>query len=173
MKIKLEYPYESYDGYLVTNSENRKNVCLIDKVTKKRTTISYARYLMSVKEQRILFPEEQVDHIDGNKTNDSVNNLQILSKGDNNRKNVMETNRTRKMVKMICPNCNNIFEKPLNMTHLQRKGHYTSCSKKCSYAILTKGLSIAELKLLGANQVIEFFRKNPVVSPHAYTMLKE
>lgn len=159
MKIELEYPYNNYKGYLVINPENRKNVCLVHKTTFKRTTISYARYLMSVKEKRILLPEEHVDHKDGNKTNDVIYNLQILTKGDNNRKSVIESNRTLKMVKMICPNCENIFEKPLRLTHLQKKGHYTSCSKKCSYKILSKGLSVSELKLLGINQIIEYFRK--------------
>ena len=159
MKTKLEYPYDDYDGYIVINSENRKNICLVNKITKNKTTISYARYLMSVKEKRKLLNSEHVDHIDGDKTNDIIENLQILSIGDNNRKKVIETNSTRKMVKMICPNCNQIFEKPLNNTHLQKKGNYTSCSKKCSYKILSKKLNNSELKLLGENQIIEFFRK--------------
>ena len=84
MKIQLEYPFNDYAGYLVINPEGRKNICLIplDK-TKKRTTISYARYLVSVNEKRILSKKEQVDHIDGNKTNDVISNLQILSAKEN------------------------------------------------------------------------------------------
>jgi len=170
MKIQLEYPYADYNGYLVVNSEGRRNVCLVHKLSKKRTTVSYARYLVSVHLKRVLLPNEQVDHIDGIKSNDILENLQILSKLDNNRKNVVETNRSRKMVRMTCPNCDKVFEKAFNSTHLQKKGHYTSCSKKCSYTILSKGFSITELKMLGNTQVIEVFRKPPAVSPQAYIL---
>ena len=159
MKIQLEYPYDDYNGYLVTNSENRKNICLVHKTNYSRTTISYARYLMSVKEKRKLLPEEQVDHIDEDKTNDIIYNLQILSKADNNRKSFIVRNKTRKMVQLVCPNCNIIFERCLNNTHLQKKGHYTSCSRKCSYEILSKKLTILELKNLGDNQIIKYYRK--------------
>ena len=44
-------------------------------------------------------------------------------------------------------------------THLQKKGHYTSCSRKCSYEILSKKLTILELKNLGDNQIIKYYRK--------------
>lgn len=159
MKLILEYPYQDFDGYLVTNPEGRKNICLVHKDSKKRTTVSFARYLMSIHEQRILLKNEQVDHIDGNKKNDVIENLQIISSSENILKSAKERNRTRKMVKLQCPNCNKVFEKPLNNTHLQKKGHYTSCSRKCSSLILSKGLSINELKLLGINQIIEHFRK--------------
>lgn len=159
MKIELEYPYDDYAGYLVTNPENRRNVCLIHKATRHRTTVSYARYLMSVKERRILSCDEQVDHKDGDKTNDTIENLQIISRADNIRKSFIEKGRTRKMAKMSCPNCRKIFIRPISLTYLQKGGHYTSCSRQCSYDILKKGLSIKELKQLGSDQIIEYFRK--------------
>lgn len=159
MKIITEYPYDNYIGYLVTNKDPRRNICLIHKDTRHRTTISYARYLMSVKEKRILLPEEHVDHIDGNRLNDDVKNLQILSATNNNIKSIIQNNRTEILVKMICPNCNNVFIKPLRNTYIKKKGYYTTCSKQCLYKILSKKLSIQELKELGNNQIIEQFRK--------------
>lgn len=87
MKIILEYPYTSVwkSGYLVTNRENRKNVILFNS-DKDRSTTSYARYLMSVKLKRFLTSDEQVDHIDNDKTNDDINNLQVLSVKENQQK---------------------------------------------------------------------------------------
>lgn len=46
---------------------------------KKKIFISYSRYLMCVKEGRILSKNEEVDHIDNNKTNDDPSNLQIIT----------------------------------------------------------------------------------------------
>lgn len=87
MKIKLKAPFsKDYDkGYLVTNSKNRKFVILYNSAN-DRTTIPYARYLMSVKLKRYLKDDEHVDHIDNDKTNDDINNLQILSQTENNQK---------------------------------------------------------------------------------------
>lgn len=84
MKIELQPPFDKEwkHGYLVTNKENRKMVCLVND-RKTRKTISYARYIMSVKLGRELSKEEQVDHIDNDKTNDSIDNLQILTAEDN------------------------------------------------------------------------------------------
>lgn len=159
MKIETQSPFNDYNGYIVINPENRKNVCLVHKHTKKRTTVSFARYLMSVKENRILSKEEHVDHIDGNKTNDAIENLQILSIKENNVKKIKETGRTEKMVELKCPGCETIFSRPVRSSHIIKKGHYSACSKKCSYGILKLGLSIDQLKELGSNQIVRYYRK--------------
>lgn len=85
---------------------------------------------MSVKEKRILKKDEHVDHIDNNKANDDINNLQILSLKENNLKEAKR--KGRKMVLLKCPFCKKIFEKERNKTHLQKKGNFTACSRKCS-----------------------------------------
>lgn len=58
-----------------------KNVCLVNDTT--RTTVSYARYLMSVKLGYLVPDHLQVDHIDNNKENDDINNLQLLTPEQN------------------------------------------------------------------------------------------
>ena len=159
MKIKSEFPFNDYSSYLVINPENRMNVCLIHNVTKKRTTTSYARYLMSVKEKRFLNQNEQVDHIDGDKTNDSIENLQILSAKENTIKHTVQKNITLKLVELKCPNCNTNFIKPLNNSFLQKGGKFSCCSKKCLHNFLKKKHSTEELMQIGANQIIRHFRK--------------
>lgn len=49
--------------------------------------MTYARYLMCIKEGRWLNRDEHVDHIDDNRLNDTIDNLQILSQAENNSKN--------------------------------------------------------------------------------------
>lgn len=80
MKIPVEPPFTGLwkHAYVVKNKENRNMVCLVNS-NKDRTTIALARYRMSVKLGRMLRDDEQVDHIDNDKTNDSIDNLQLLT----------------------------------------------------------------------------------------------
>lgn len=134
-------------------------VCLTFKESNKKTTVSYARYLLSCLFKRFLNKEEQVDHIDGDKTNDNIENLQILSGSANVRKHIIQTNRGHKIAVMECPTCKTVFERAYNKTHFQKKGHYSACSRDCSYAVLKLALSIEQLKNIGNSQLIEIKRK--------------
>ena len=100
MKIELEYPYSTIysKGYLV-NSQGRNTVLLYN-THEDRSSVSLARYKMAVHLRRFLKDCEHVDHIDGNKSNDSIHNLQILSCTENNRK----THCVGKYI-LICPIC--------------------------------------------------------------------
>lgn len=87
MKIELEKPFSEKwrKGYIVKNPENRQNVILYNS-DQDRKTISLARYNMGVKLGHEVPANVQVDHIDNDKTNDSIENLQLLSPGDNRAK---------------------------------------------------------------------------------------
>ncbi|RTK92194.1 MAG: hypothetical protein EKK61_05670 [Rickettsiales bacterium] len=107
MKINLEYPF-SNDwrlGYIVTNPENRKVVILYNNKI-QRSSISYARYLMSISLKRYLNDDEHADHIDNNKTNDIIENLQILTQKENNKK----SGKGRTYLSFTCPICNIKFK---------------------------------------------------------------
>lgn len=114
-KIELEYPYSEHwkSGYLVTNKENRKTVILVNNVTDRSST-QYARYFLAVKSKRFLTEEETVDHVDNDKTNDDLDNLQILSRKENIIKACKQPD-----VELTCPICDTIFYKSL--THLRGK----------------------------------------------------
>jgi len=80
-------PFEGYTVYGPTVHKNeRRYVHLVKKDYSHRGSMSLARYLMSVHLGRLLGQEEHVDHIDGDFTNDDIENLQILSPADNLRK---------------------------------------------------------------------------------------
>lgn len=87
MKIQLQHPYDKdwKQGYLQINSEGRRTVILYNS-PRDRSTTAYARYLLSIKIGRYLEDTEQVDHIDNDKTNDNVTNLQILTGKQNSTK---------------------------------------------------------------------------------------
>ncbi|WP_296683577.1 HNH endonuclease [Flavobacterium sp.] len=132
MKIDLEFPFLDFKaGYLNINKEPRRLVLLVRKDNTK-TTVSYARYLMSVKLKRLLNKEEQVDHIDNNKLNDSIENLQILSGLENTRKYVVSSGKKTKDIEMECPVCNAKFSKKRkNVISKITSGKTPTCSRRC------------------------------------------
>lgn len=131
MKMQTEYPFEEYDAYLNHHKKmDRMQVCLVHKISKKRKTILYSKYRMSVFLKRILNSDEEVDHIDGNKRNDSIENLQILSRKENLQKSNPPTGRS--MVTLICPFCEKEFTREKRQTHICKGGYKTFCSVKCS-----------------------------------------
>lgn len=129
-----EYPYDEYYLYIVFHKEEGRNYANLIPRDKnsglKRKTISYARYLMSVNEKRILNKDEHVDHIDNIKINDDINNLQILTLKENNIKAAKI--KGKKMVVLQCPLCKTLFERRRGQTHLVKGGYFTGCSRKCS-----------------------------------------
>lgn len=136
MKIELQEPFKSLwrNGYLITNRENRRHVCLVNN-DGDRTTISYARYLMGVKLGAIVSSDFEVDHKDDDKTNDDINNLQLLTKLENSLKE-NERYRIHEQVRytLHCTNC----ESPFILTEREWKMRVAQnlvnicCSRSCS-----------------------------------------
>lgn len=159
-KIDLEHPYKDLwrFGYLVTNSENRKNVILYTS-HKERSTVSYARYLMSVKLGRMLTDQEHVDHEDEDKTNDSISNLQILTPAQNTIKNTFYRVGSRSLVVISCPVCMTRFERRRGNTQLvpSLSGKITCCSRSCSGKMISLGKELRDV--VSVEQIFEEYRK--------------
>ena len=111
-------------AYLVSheNGDKRKRVYLIG-FDGSRKGMLYARYVWEAHNNKPLPEGFTIDHIDEDKTNDALENLQLLSNGDNIRKNV-ET-RTKRgelnvMLKLVCPICGVTFDFPKEISlHIQ------------------------------------------------------
>lgn len=130
MKIELESPFKEVwnCGYLVTNPENRKNVILYNNHS-NRTTISYARYLMSVKLGRFIEAGFEVDHIDNDKTNDSIENLQILTKEENREK---QNKLIRTKYELTCMVCGT------KVVLKRKQPNRKTCGRACGRKLLKK-----------------------------------
>lgn len=123
--MKVYGPYTRTDG--------RQHVCIIG-TDGYRKTQSYPRYLMEQALGRELLDNETVDHIDNDFTNNAIDNLQVISRQDNARKEMCRTHRKRKYVSFECPICGTIAEKPENYIkhnrNLGKAGPF--CSRKCA-----------------------------------------
>lgn len=76
-------------------------------------------------------PDEIIHHKDGNKHNNSIENLELLKRGEHTSFHNKE--RGKILVKLICPICNKEFEREYRQTHLVKKANkYTFCSRKCA-----------------------------------------
>lgn len=132
MALQAQFPYEKYKLYVVHHKKmNRKMACLVNpSIRNDRKTISYARYVMSVFLGRELTKEETVDHIDEDKTNDSLENLRILSRLDNQKSYV----ENRRVIK-TCPVC----AKKFSIGKKSRlEASFNTCSNSCKYTYLSK-----------------------------------
>ncbi len=129
MKINLKDPYRSdfKAGYCYKNSEPRRTVILV-RYDNSRTSTSYARYLMSCHLGRYLGDDEYVDHINDDKLDDRIDNLQILSPAENVSKSSRKT-----YLRCICPVCEKEFEVAKKRTFLSGCGNkpYQNCSRSC------------------------------------------
>lgn len=133
-KIELEYPYSKdwEKGYLVVNKENRRTLILYKGINgndQKRNSTQYARYKLAVNLGRYLTKDETVDHIDNDKTNDDIENLQILSRCDN-------IHKSQKLPPLIgvCFICGKSFNVRRNLTiakRLKYKNNELCCSREC------------------------------------------
>jgi hypothetical protein len=90
--------------------------------------MSYARYLLSVREGRWLECGEEADHKDDDRLNDDPDNLQVLTAAVNRGK----TRTGLTMVQLICPYCHCSFERERRQTHLVKGGNPTCCSRSCA-----------------------------------------
>lgn len=111
-RIILEPPFNSLwkRGYIREDRKGRKRVDLVNSKI-DRTTISYARYLVCVELGFILSDEYEVDHVDADCSNDSLDNLQILTREEHMSKTQKEATTGRTMVCCTCPECGIIFQK--------------------------------------------------------------
>lgn len=135
MKISLEYPYslDWKQGYIQVNGEGRKTVILYNS-PEDRSSTAYSRYIVSTKLSRYLEDWEQVDHIDDDKTNDVLSNLQILTLKENNAKEGLRRRQPRFILK--CSFCGVFFEREPRQMHKNSTEYY--CKRQCLYDSMRK-----------------------------------
>jgi predicted RNA-binding Zn-ribbon protein involved in translation (DUF1610 family) len=95
---------------------------------------------MSIKLGRMLMPHEEVDHIDGDKTNDALENLEVVSREENLRR--QKLNYKKQMYEHICPECGKRFLRDKQRSYQHTKfGKQIRCSRSCVALYLSKKFS--------------------------------
>lgn len=121
--------YTVYGPYL-DRKQDRQIVALMS--PGHRTTMSYARYLLSIREGFIPDRGIEADHVDNDRTNNDPGNIQPLPRAENVRKG----RKPPAMVTLVCGGCGESFTRRRNKTHLVKGGIFPSCcSRKCARAL--------------------------------------
>ena len=126
MKIEVDNYYREKGViaiYLNTNKEPRR-VVTMKYDNGEIHSMSYAKYLYTSIYKCDIPEEEEIDHINGDKMDDRIENLQKISRKLN--KNKSKIRKT--MILMECPICHKqfLFEKRNLSTHPN-----PCCSRKC------------------------------------------
>jgi hypothetical protein len=109
--------------YINTNKEPRR-VATLRKPDGTMTSMSYAKYLYTSHYQCDIDKEYHVDHINGDKMDDRIENLQVITGTYNRQKDHI----IKEMVLLRCPVCNTEFLFPKR--NLPFKPN-PCCSRKC------------------------------------------
>lgn len=157
-KIILQLPFsEKWKyGYLQDKKSGRdmgrKQVILYNS-HKDKSSVSHARYLMSVHLGRFLEDDEYVDHINNDYTDDRIENLQILSPTENVRKSAPSA----VYLKLRCPHCLTVFLKKKKISHLTIKDKKADfCSRSCGTSFYkTKNPNYNKSERLSLNLIEE------------------
>lgn len=142
MKLKLEEPFKSKwkKAYLRESKEDgRKRVDLVNSNT-DRTTISYARYLVCVNLGYELGEGYEVDHIDADCTNDSLDNLQVLTCEEHREKCRLERTTGRTFSTLTCDFCGTEFERERGKCSDSKQYKSSFCSRSCMGKVAVKHL---------------------------------
>ena len=129
-----EHPFEDYYiGDVYTNKNNQINfINLYHKDTSlKNITMTVSRYKMCIKEKRILNKDEVVYPKDGNKFNNDIENLNIVSYKEYKKIEASNRRKLTPICTICCSGCNEEF----NIDLCRVKGRLqqsTSCNIFCS-----------------------------------------
>lgn len=125
MKIEISDYYKNKfkAAYVVTNKEPRR-VCILIANDGTKHSMSYAKYLYTSYYCCDVDKENHVDHINGDKMDDRIENLQVISSTYNK----IKDHKHKEMIIRICPVCGKefVFEQRNLSTHPN-----PCCSRHC------------------------------------------
>ena len=124
IEISEYYKNKGYiRAYLATNKEPRR-VCMLRKADGTTKSMSYAKYLYTSYYNCDVAEGDHIDHINGDKMDDRIENLQVISGTYNRQKD----HKHKEMVIRICPVCGTEFL--FNKRNLPFKPN-PCCSRRC------------------------------------------
>lgn len=139
MKIEIsDYFKKDYRAvYLFKNNMGRQVVEIVHKNSTKanpiKRFISYAKYLWISANNQEVPPGFEIDHINGDGTDDRIENLQAIPTQENRRKAFFDLNKIGvTIVDLECPVCGREFKRRLVVIKKNAKKHPICCCRACS-----------------------------------------
>jgi hypothetical protein len=123
--------YRVYGPYTEAKT-GRQMVTLYSK--EYRTTMPYPRYLMSVKLGRILGPGEQVDHINNDRSDNRMENLQVVTPSEN----LMRRGTGERFEWITCGYCGREFTRSRRQLAKPAGKNALCCSRSCAVRLQKK-----------------------------------
>lgn len=124
IEISEYYKNKGYTkAYLATNKEPRR-VCMLRNADGTTKSMSYAKYLYTSHYNCDVAEGDQVDHINRDKMDDRIENLQVISGTYNRQKD----HKHKEMIIRVCPVCGTEFL--FDKRNLPFKPN-PCCSKRC------------------------------------------
>lgn len=123
-EISKYYKKKGYSAVYINMNKEPRRVATLRKPSGEMHSMSYAKYLYT-SYYEIDIPEgEQIDHINGDKMDDRIENLQVISGTYNRQKD----HKHKEMIILTCPVCGEefLFEKRNLSSHPN-----PCCSKRC------------------------------------------
>jgi len=94
----------------------------------KHGYVLHHRIIMENHLGRLLDASEIVHHVDGNKKNNCIDNLELTCQSEHARRH---SSTGRKMCILKCPQCGEEFHRERSQTFLSKNTRYTCCSSSC------------------------------------------
>ena len=158
-KLLELYPMytQVYGPYI--RKDGRKHLVLYEPFSKGKKTISFPKAIMEVYLGHKLVKDDTVDHIDRDKTNDAISNLQVI-----NRKTHASLDAIRRhSLFSTCPICKMEFE--LTKNQLKKRSNILAgpfCSKTCAgkYGKSIQLGEVAPLPRITNTSDVTYYRQN-------------
>lgn len=123
-EISDYYKNKGYDKLYVNTNKEPRRVATIRKPNQEMHSMSYAKYLYTSYYKCDIPEGDQVDHINGDKMDDRIENLQVISR----KYNSIKDKKNKEMVELTCPVCGKVFL--FDKRNLPFKNN-PCCSRRC------------------------------------------